>query len=125
MPAATPTSTWLPISLFISALSLYYSSNSIPSSKWPVIPYMSISMIVLVLFIAALVIIAVRATVVTWITVLVLLAFAGNRRKVLVRQGSNITADITMSVMKTVFKERSLLAIAFLVLTFIVHIQRG
>ncbi|KAF5178558.1 hypothetical protein FRX31_031857 [Thalictrum thalictroides] len=81
-------------------------------------------MIVLLVFIAALVVIAVRATVVTWITVLVLLAFAGNRRKVLVRQGSNITADITMSVMKTVFKECSFLAIIFLVLTFIVHIQR-
>ncbi|KAF9667922.1 hypothetical protein SADUNF_Sadunf15G0073500 [Salix dunnii] len=47
-----------------------------------------------------LLVVAARATVLTWITVLVLLAFAGRRRRVLVQQGSKITADVVMYLIR-------------------------
>ncbi|KAL5729803.1 hypothetical protein ACHQM5_002702 [Ranunculus cassubicifolius] len=84
---------------------------------------MSVLWIIVILAIAALLVIAVRATVVTWITVLVLLAFAGKRIKFLVRQGSNITADVTMFAIKIVFKDRTLLGLVFIVLSCLTHIQ--
>ena len=49
---------------------------------------------------------AARATMVTWITVLVLLAFAGNRRRVLVKRGRTITNDVAMSLVGVLLKER-------------------
>ncbi|KAL5718131.1 hypothetical protein ACHQM5_011067 [Ranunculus cassubicifolius] len=106
-----------------TATMLYYYSDSLLSlSAWPA-SYVSVLWIITILAIAALLVIAVRATVVTWITVLVLLAFAGKRRKVLVRQGSNITADVTMYAMKNLFKERTLLTLVFVVLSCLTHIQ--
>ncbi|KAJ6374362.1 hypothetical protein OIU78_029972 [Salix suchowensis] len=48
----------------------------------------------------ALLVVAARATVLTWITVVVLLAFAGRRRRVLVQQGRKITADVIMYLIR-------------------------
>ncbi|KAB5525039.1 hypothetical protein DKX38_022788 [Salix brachista] len=48
----------------------------------------------------ALLVVAARATVLTWITVVVLLAFAGRRRRVLVQQGTKITADVIMYLIR-------------------------
>ncbi|GMN46014.1 hypothetical protein TIFTF001_015194 [Ficus carica] len=55
---------------------------------------------------------AARATMVTWITVLVLLAFAGNRRRVLVKRGRTITNDVAMFLFGVLVKERGLVAVA-------------
>ncbi|KAA8542244.1 hypothetical protein F0562_023620 [Nyssa sinensis] len=55
---------------------------------------------------------SIRTTVLTWITVLVLLAFVGKRRRVLVTEGRKITTDVAMYLVKVLLKERSLLAVA-------------
>ncbi|EXB93908.1 hypothetical protein L484_002064 [Morus notabilis] len=49
---------------------------------------------------------------VTWITVLVLLAFAGNRRRVLVKRGRRITNDVAMFLVGVLVKERGFVAVA-------------
>lgn len=48
----------------------------------------------------------------TWITVVVLLAFAGKRRRVLAREGRKITSDVAMFLVQVVIKERSFVAFA-------------
>ncbi|XP_047314426.1 uncharacterized protein LOC124918269 [Impatiens glandulifera] len=57
------------------------------------------------------VIAAVRAAVVVWITVLVLLAFAGNRRRALAARGRKITADVAVQMLKVVIKEKGIVAL--------------
>ncbi|OVA20606.1 hypothetical protein BVC80_1065g164 [Macleaya cordata] len=113
--------------VLLYGFSLYYSTSdaNVSSSLWPA-PNTSgfFFGVLLMIAIAALLVVAVRATVVTWITVLVLLAFAGKRRRSLVREGRKITTDITMYAMKIVLKERSLIAISFAVLSFIALVQR-
>lgn len=52
-----------------------------------------------------------------WITVLVLLAFSGKRRRVLAKEGRKITSDVAMYLVQVVIKERSL--VAFICATFI------
>ncbi|WCJ36136.1 hypothetical protein M5689_017352 [Euphorbia peplus] len=47
-----------------------------------------------------LIVVAARLTMVAWITVLVLLAFAGNRRRVLVQKGRKITTDVIINLFK-------------------------
>lgn len=54
--------------------------------------------------------VAVPATLVTWITVLVLLAFAGKPRRSLVMEGRRITADITAIALKILVREGNLVA---------------
>lgn len=70
------------------------------------------------LAIGVLVIVAVRTTIVTWITVLVILAFAGKRRRVLVVEGRKITADVAMYLVKVLVKERGRL-VAFVCATIV------
>ncbi|XP_028765112.1 uncharacterized protein LOC114723123 [Neltuma alba] len=55
---------------------------------------------------------AFRATMIAWITVLVLLAFAGNRRRVLVRRGSLITGEVTTYFVPAIFKRKRFFAVA-------------
>lgn len=57
-------------------------------------------------------IMAFRATMVAWITVLVLLTFAGNRRRVLVRRGGLITGEVTSYFLPLIFKRKSFFALA-------------
>ncbi|CAL9019738.1 unnamed protein product [Prunus brigantina] len=64
------------------------------------------------LMVLALVVVAARATMMAWITVLVLLTFAGNHRRVLVRRGKLITADVAIYLFRVIMKERGLLAVA-------------
>lgn len=62
--------------------------------------------------VAFLIVFAARTTLVTWITVVVLLAFAGKRRRVLAREGRKITSDVAMFLVQVVIKERSFVAFA-------------
>ncbi|KAM1042498.1 hypothetical protein ACFX13_034635 [Malus domestica] len=64
-----------------------------------------------VFLVSALVVVVARATMMAWITVLVLLTFAGNRRLVLVRRGRLITYDVAIYLFQIVVKERGLLAV--------------
>ncbi|KAI4329550.1 hypothetical protein MLD38_027926 [Melastoma candidum] len=64
-----------------------------------------------VLLTGAFLVMAARATVMTWIMVLVLLAFSGKRRRVLVVQGRKIMADVAMYLVWVVFSGRGLAAV--------------
>lgn len=48
---------------------------------------------------------------VAWITVLVLLAFSGKRRRVLVHDGRKITCDVAMHLIKVMVNERQFLSV--------------
>ncbi|KAJ0229277.1 Transmembrane protein [Hirschfeldia incana] len=48
---------------------------------------------------------AARATMVAWITVIVLLAFSGTRRRVLANRGKTITTDVAMSLVRILISE--------------------
>ncbi|KAJ9163799.1 hypothetical protein P3X46_023430 [Hevea brasiliensis] len=76
-----------------SCIFLSYTNNS--AANWPAC-YVSTLLVAGLLLTSTLVVIAARATVLAWITVLVLLAFAGKRRGVLVQQGRKITTDVVM-----------------------------
>lgn len=97
------------LSLFVSFYVVLSYSNQISGCSalyvW-LLPYVAVALMV------TLVIVAARATMVTWITVLVLLAFAGNRRRVLVQHGRKITADVAMHLVKVVLKEKGVVAVA-------------
>ncbi|KAG6503446.1 uncharacterized protein LOC121987470 [Zingiber officinale] len=54
--------------------------------------------------------VAVPATLVTWITILVLLAFAGKPRGALVMEGLGITAEIAAVAIKVLVREGSVVA---------------
>ncbi|KAL3642317.1 hypothetical protein CASFOL_013132 [Castilleja foliolosa] len=72
--------------------------------------YVSFLPLLVAFILVVLIVFTVRTTVVVWITVLVLLAFVGKRRKVLVEEGSKITSDIAFYVVKVVVKEKGLVA---------------
>ncbi|GFP79883.1 hypothetical protein PHJA_000131700 [Phtheirospermum japonicum] len=67
---------------------------------------------VLALLVAILIVFVVRTTIVTWITVMVLLAFAGKRRRVLVKEGRKITSDVAMYLARVLVRERGFVAFA-------------
>ncbi|XP_039133703.1 uncharacterized protein LOC120270695 [Dioscorea cayenensis subsp. rotundata] len=62
--------------------------------------------------------VAVPATLVTWITVLVLLAFTGKPRRALVREGRRITADIMGFAFMVLIREGNLAAAVCAALSF-------
>ncbi|KAF9608593.1 hypothetical protein IFM89_010078 [Coptis chinensis] len=63
---------------------------------------------------------AIPATVVTWITVLVLLAFVSKPRRALVLEGRKITKDIVGFVIKIVIKEGNIVAAVCVVIGYFV-----
>ncbi|KAL3632295.1 hypothetical protein CASFOL_025279 [Castilleja foliolosa] len=62
--------------------------------------------------------VAVPATLVAWITVLVLLTFCGKRRKALAVEGKKLTAEITGFVFRVLIKEGNVVAAVCAVLGF-------
>ncbi|VFQ92852.1 unnamed protein product [Cuscuta campestris] len=97
-----------------SVLSWYESAMSGASSSGPGWPALYASVVLGVAFgvlstVAALAVV-VPATLVTWITVLVLLAFCGKPRRALVTEGKKLTADITRFVVKVLIKEGNIVA---------------
>ncbi|KAJ0048204.1 hypothetical protein Pint_15541 [Pistacia integerrima] len=82
-------------------LVLFYSDNSQQNTSGGWSTLYTLCLPAVVVFCAAtLLILAARATMVTWITVLVLLAFAGKRRRVLVQEGRKITTDVAFYFIK-------------------------
>lgn len=65
-----------------------------------------------IVLIVALVVVLVRTTIVTWIAVLVMLRFAGKRRRVLVVEGWKISGDVAVNLLKVLVKERSVVVVA-------------
>ncbi|XP_022886157.1 uncharacterized protein LOC111402224 [Olea europaea var. sylvestris] len=100
-------------SLLIFSISLYIFVSWVDTTIYSSGYYMTILPLIAVFLLAGLIVFAVRTTILTWITVLVLLAFAGKRRRVLVKEGRRITSDVAMYLAQVVLKERSLVAVAF------------
>ncbi|KAF5196377.1 Pyrroline-5-carboxylate reductase [Thalictrum thalictroides] len=116
--------------LLHSILDWYNSTTSSSSGSgsfgWPAL-YASIlfGAVFGLLSMAAAVAIAIPATVVTWITVLVLLTFAGKPRKALVLEGRNITKDIVGFVIKIVIKEGNVVAVICAVIGYFALVGRN
>ncbi|KMT10713.1 hypothetical protein BVRB_5g118220 [Beta vulgaris subsp. vulgaris] len=91
------------ISYFISS----NSSEAAPSStlRTALLALAGLSLLSIVLIVVA------RTTMVAWITVLVLLAFSGKRRRVLVHDGRKITCDVAMHLIKVMVNERQFLSV--------------
>ncbi|KAE8124315.1 hypothetical protein FH972_019213 [Carpinus fangiana] len=106
---ATTTTATLLLSLFVT-LCIFLSCTDRPVTGRSAL-YVWMLPLAGVALMATLVIAAARATMVTWITVLVLLAFAGKRRRVLAQHGREITADVAVQLVKVVLRERGLLAV--------------
>ncbi|XP_042519396.1 uncharacterized protein LOC122093181 [Macadamia integrifolia] len=118
--------------LLRSILSWYYAtiSSSSPSSSsafgWPAL-YASVlcgAVFGLLSMVAALAV-AVPATLVTWITVLVLLTFCGKPRRSLVIEGRKITADIVGFAIKIVLREGNMVAAVCAVLGYFALVRRA
>ncbi|XP_051136004.1 uncharacterized protein LOC127254772 [Andrographis paniculata] len=102
--------------LLKSALSRYEASLSSSSSALYASALLGLAFGVLSM-VAALAV-AVPATVVTWITVLVLLTFCGKPREALVVEGKKLTAEITGSVVRVLIKEGNVVAAVCAVLGY-------
>lgn len=69
--------------------------------------------------------VAVPATLVTWITVVVLLAFFGKPKRTLVLEGRKITREIVGFVFKILLKEGNLVAAVCAVLGYFALIRKN
>ncbi|XP_055808818.1 uncharacterized protein LOC129877351 [Solanum dulcamara] len=78
-----------------------------------------------VLSIVAALIVVVPATLVTWITILVLLTFAGKGRRDLVMEGKKLTGEITGFVVRVLIKEGNLVAVICAVLGYFALVRRN
>ncbi|XP_077230143.1 uncharacterized protein LOC143863346 [Tasmannia lanceolata] len=139
LKALTKRRTWLTLSvlfyglllssssnLISSILTWYYSNTSSSSAVgWPAL-YASIlfGAVFGLLSMAAALAIIVPATLVLWITVLVLLTFTGKPRRSLVLDAHKITADIIGFAFKIVLKEGNFVAIACAILSFLALVRR-
>ncbi|MCD7466841.1 hypothetical protein HAX54_003879 [Datura stramonium] len=109
------------LSWYESTMSANSSNPTISvSSGWPAL-YASVLLGVAfgVLSMVAALAVAVPATLVTWITILVLLTFAGKPRRDLVLEGKKLTADITGFVVKVLIKEGNVVAALCAVLGYL------
>lgn len=100
------------LSWYESTISANSSNPTISvSSGWPAL-YASVLLGVAfgVLSMVAALAVALPATLVTWITILVLLTFAGKPRRDLVLEGKKLTRDITGVVVKILIKEGNVVA---------------
>ncbi|CAI9753970.1 unnamed protein product [Fraxinus pennsylvanica] len=97
---------------FLISFYVLLSLSSVDRKSYRSSYYASIVPFVVVFLLALLLVFAVRTTIVTWITVLVLLAFAGKRRRVLAKEGRKITSDIALYLVQIVLQKRSLGAVA-------------
>lgn len=107
----------------------WYEHQAQPSSAsygWPAL-YASVllgAVFGLLSMIAALAV-AVPATMVTWITVVVLLAFFGKPKRTLVLEGRKITGEIASCVFKTLLKEGNLVAAVCAVLGYFALVRKN
>ncbi|KAE8668191.1 thioredoxin M-type [Hibiscus syriacus] len=111
-----------------SILSWYknQSRSSSPSSGWPAL-YASVLLgaVFGVLSMAAALAVVVPATLVTWITIVVLLAFFGKPKRTLVLEGSKITREIASFVFKILLKEGNLVAAVCAVLGYFALVRKN
>ncbi|KAF8391345.1 hypothetical protein HHK36_023649 [Tetracentron sinense] len=126
--------TWVSLFVLVYAVLLYfswnllqsilasYNSNASSSALYASVLFGSVFGL---LSLAAALAVAVPATIVTWITVLVLLAFFGKSRRVLVLEGRKITADITGFAFKIVLKEGNIVAMVCAIVGYFTLLRRS
>ncbi|KAK1293998.1 hypothetical protein QJS10_CPA16g00439 [Acorus calamus] len=115
-------------SLLLSILSWYSSTSSSGGgggTGWAAL-YASVLFggVFGILSMAAAAAVAVPATLVTWITVLVLLAFCGRPRTSLVEEGRRLTAEISGFAVRIVLREGNIVAAVCALLSFLVLLRR-
>lgn len=105
--------------LLKSVLSWYDSSVSASSNSFAAL-YASVALggIFGLLAMAAALAVAVPATLMTWITVLVLLTFCGKPRKALVVEGKKLTGEISRVVLRVLIREGKFVAAVCAVLGY-------
>ncbi|KAH7862036.1 hypothetical protein Vadar_033936 [Vaccinium darrowii] len=103
------------------------SSPSMISGWWPPALYASAAFWVVLglLSMAAAVAVVVPATVVTWITVLVLLTFFGKPRRAVVVEGRKLTTEISGLAMKILIKKGNVVAAVCAVLGYFALVRRS
>lgn len=109
-----------------STLSWYNLEAQSSSSGWPAL-YASVLLGVVfgVLSMAAALAVMVPAVLVTWIAVVVLLAFFGKPRKALVVEARKITREIFSFVMRVLLKEGNVVAALCAVLGYFALVRRN
>ncbi|KAL3509358.1 hypothetical protein ACH5RR_028759 [Cinchona calisaya] len=119
---------WYETTLINSSSSAASSANSVYyySGSWPAL-YASVLLGVAfgVLSMVAALAVAVPATLITWITVLVLLTFCGKPRRALVVEGKKLTADIIGFVVKVLIKEGNIVAALCAVLGYFAFVRKS
>ncbi|KAI3439855.1 uncharacterized protein J3R85_004264, partial [Psidium guajava] len=122
--AALLSSTWNSLKSILSWYKL--QAHQHPSSGWPAL-YASVLLgaVFGVLSMVAALAVAVPATLVTWITVVVLLAFFGKPKKTLVLEGRKITKEIVVLVCKVLLKEGNVVAAVCAVLGYFALVKRN
>ncbi|KAL6286508.1 uncharacterized protein Pyn_36853 [Prunus yedoensis var. nudiflora] len=114
---------------FLKSILSWYELQALPSASsygWPAL-YASVllgAVFGLLSMFAALAVML-PATLVTWITIVVMLAFFGKPRRTLVVEGRKITREIFVIVMKILLKEGNLVAAACAVLGYFALFRRS
>ncbi|XP_057460376.1 uncharacterized protein LOC130750898 [Actinidia eriantha] len=104
----------------------WYKATSSPASRWPeMYAAVVLGAVFGLLAVAASLAVAVKATVVTWITVLVLLTFSGKPRREVVVEGKKLTAEISGFAVKILIKEGNVVAAVCAVLCYFALIRRN
>ena len=119
------TSSWNLLKSMVSWYKLQASSSS-STSGWPAL-YASVLLgaVFGVLSMVAAMAVVVPAVLVTWITIVVLLAFFGKPRRDLVVEGRKITWEIFSFVVKVLLKEGNVVAAVCAVLGYFALVRRN
>ncbi|KAK4745357.1 hypothetical protein SAY87_011669 [Trapa incisa] len=115
-------STWNTLKFILS----WYKLQSDHSSGWPAL-YASVMLgaVFGVLSMAAALAVVVPATLVTWIAIVVLLAFCGKPRRALIVEGRKITREIIGLVCRILLKEGNVVAAMCAVLGYFALVKRN
>ncbi|CAN4117537.1 unnamed protein product [Withania somnifera] len=112
---------------FLNSLVSWYESTLTPASPSSSALYASmvLGLAFGVLSIVAALVVVVPATIVTWISVLVLLTFAGKGRRDLVMEGKKLTGEIMGFVVKVLVREGNLVAVICALLAYFALVRRN
>lgn len=118
-------SSWNFLKSMLSWYNLQAQSSS-PTSGWPAL-YASVLLgtVFGMLSMVAALVVMIPAVLVTWITIVVLLAFFGKPKRTLVVEGRKITREIFSFVMRILLKEGNVVAAVCAVLGYFALVRRN
>ncbi|KAM4093414.1 hypothetical protein ACB094_06G114300 [Castanea mollissima] len=124
--ASAPSSTYMLLLRIMSKRRTWSSSSSSSPSGWPAL-YASVLLgaVFGMLSMVAALAVMVPATLVTWITVMVLLTFFGKPKRDLVVEGRMITKEIVGFLLKILLKEGNVVAAVCAVLGYFALVRRN